>query len=255
MHMHAQFSDLKDASVFITGGASGIGAAVVEGFVAQGAKVTAIDLLDGTQFAQKLGASYGAAPTLVQGDITKTNDLLAAMRAAAEANGPLDVLVNVAANDLRHKAEDTTPAFWDWMMDINLKVYFFACQEAGRQMAGRGGAIVNYSSISYLMGLGGYAAYTAANAGITAMSQSLARDWGAQNIRVNAIAPGWVLTPRQKEKWATQEALAAHMARQCLKIEMLPEHVVEPTLFLASKASRLMTGQCMAVDAGVVVSG
>lgn len=255
MEMYAEFNDLKGASVFVTGGASGIGAAVVEGFVAQGSKVTAIDLLDGSDFAQRLGARYGAPPTLVQGDITKTDVLVGAMQAAAAANGPLDVLVNVAANDLRHKAEDTTPDFWDWMMDINLKVYFFACQEAGRQMAERGGAIVNYSSISYLMGLGGYASYTAANAGITAMSQSLARDWGPKNIRVNAIAPGWVLTPRQKEKWVTAESLAAHMARQCLKIEMLPEHVVEPTLFLASKASRLMTGQCMAVDAGVVVSG
>lgn len=253
--MGTRFTDLENASVFITGGGSGIGAAIVEGFVAQGAKVAAIDLLDGADFAESLSENYGSAPKMIQGDITNTEVLVGAIKTAAEANGPLDVLVNVAANDLRHKAEETTPEFWDWMLDINLKVYFFACQEAHRQMVGRGGAIVNYSSISYMMGLGGYASYTAANAGITGMTRGLARDWGPQNIRVNAIAPGWVLTPRQMEKWATKETLAAHMDRQCLKQHLQAEDMVEPTLFLASTASRMMTGQCMAVDAGVVVSG
>jgi NAD(P)-dependent dehydrogenase (short-subunit alcohol dehydrogenase family) len=115
--------------------------------------------------------------------------------------------------------------------------------------------IVNFSSISYMMGNGGYAAYTSANAGITGLTRSLARDFGPEKIRVNALAPGWVLTDKQLEKWATPEKLAAHLDRQCLKEHLKPRDIVDATLFLASDASRMMTGQLMAVDGGVVVSG
>lgn len=118
-----------------------------------------------------------------------------------------------------------------------------------------GGAIVNFTSISYMMGNSGYPAYTTANSGINGMTRSLAREFGPDRIRVNAIAPGWVLTEKQIEKWATPEGLAAHLERQCLKDHLAPQDIVESTLFLASKASRMISGQALVVDGGVVVSG
>src|SRR5690606_34172814 len=117
------------------------------------------------------------------------------------------------------------------------------------------GTIVNYSSISYMMGAGGFPAYATAKAGITGLTRALARDLGPDNIRVNALMPGWVLTERQRELWVDKESLQAHIDRQCLKLEIPPESMVEPTLFLASAASTVMTGQALVVDAGVVVSG
>jgi 2-dehydro-3-deoxygalactonokinase len=144
---------------------------------------------------------------------------------------------------------------WDWLLNINLKAYFFATQSAAKHMQAKGaGAIINFSSISYMMGNAGYPAYTAANGGITALSRSLARELGPDGIRVNALAPGWVLTQKQLDKWATPEDLAAHLERQCLKTHLEPRDVVDATLFLASDASRMMTGQCMVVACGMVGS-
>lgn len=141
-------------------------------------------------------------------------------------------------------------------MAINLKAYFFAAQAAiaGMKAAG-GGAIVNFSSISYMMGNAGYPAYTSANAAITGLTRSLAREFGPDRIRVNALMPGWVLTQKQMELWAKPEDLAAHMERQCLKEHLAPEDIVGGTLFLASSASRMMTGQALVIDGGVVVTG
>jgi NAD(P)-dependent dehydrogenase (short-subunit alcohol dehydrogenase family) len=172
-----------------------------------------------------------------------------------KVHGDIDVLVNNAANDDRHTLDEVTPEYWDHMQSINLKSYFFACQEAARQMKATGGAIVNFSSISYIMGGAGYTAYTTANGGITAMSRSLARELGPDKIRVNALAPGGVLTPKQLDKWATPDALAGHLSTQCLKEHLAPQDIVDAVLFLSSNTSRMMTGQCMVVDGGVVVTG
>lgn len=255
MNSGAVFPDLKDASVFITGGGSGVGADLTDGFMAQGAKVAFIGRSDASEFVDAMTVKHGRAPLFLQGDITDTDRLRATMQQASDAHGAIRVLINNAANDQRHTLEEITPDFWDWMQAVNLKAYFFAIQEAARQMGDNGGAIVNFSSISYIMGNAGYPAYTTANAGITGMTRSLARELGPRNIRVNALAPGWVLTPKQWEKWVTEEGLAAHIDRQCLKEHLVPEDMIAPTLFLASNASRMMTGQCMAVDGGVVVSG
>ncbi|KUJ81260.1 SDR family NAD(P)-dependent oxidoreductase [Ruegeria profundi] len=251
----ATFHDLNGASVFITGGGSGVGAALTDGFLAQGANVAFIGRSDASGFVAEMRDKHGRAPLFMQADMTDTALLHATMQKASDAHGPLNVLINNAANDQRHSLEETTPEFWDWMIEVNLKAYFFACQEAARQMQGEGGAIVNFSSISYMMGNAGYPIYTTANAGITGMTRSLARELGPKNIRVNALAPGWVLTQKQLDMWATPEDLAAHMNRQCLKEHLTPEDMIAPTLFLASNASRAMTGQCMAVDGGVVVTG
>ncbi|NRB35309.1 MAG: SDR family oxidoreductase [Rhodobacteraceae bacterium] len=256
MQLTASFSDLNGASVFITGGGSGIGAALTEGFLRQGAKVTFIGRSDASEFVEQVTQTTGNAPIFVQGDITDSAALQGAIDLAADRHGPVSVLVNNAANDQRHATTEVTDAFWDWMIAVNLKAYFFACQAVlpGMQTMGQG-RIVNFSSISYMMGNAGYPIYTTANGGITAMTRSLAREFGPDGIGINALAPGWVLTDKQVEKWATPEGLAAHLDRQCLKTHLEPRDVVETTLFLSSQASRMMTGQLIALDGGVVTTG
>lgn len=252
----ASFHDLKDTSVFITGGGSGIGAALTDGFLGQGAQVAFIGRSDASAFVADMQAKHGRAPLFLRGDITDTDRLERALAEAADAHGPVRVLVNNAANDQRHSLRDTTPEFWDRMLAVNLKCYFFACRAIapGMEQAGAG-SIINFSSISYMMGNAGYPAYTAANAGITGLTRSLARELGPHDIRVNAIAPGWVLTQKQLDLWATPEDLAAHLDRQCLKRHLAPADIVDSVLFLASDTSRMMTGQCIVVDGGVVTTG
>lgn len=251
------FPDLDGASVFITGGGSGIGAALTEGFLRQGAKVAFIGRSDYSAFADEMAQATGNTPLFVQGDITDNRSLFAAMDRAADAHGPVTRLVNNAANDDRHALLDVDEAYWRRMIDVNLGAYLFGCQRMVKGCVDNGlaGHIVNYSSISYMMGVGGLAIYTAANAGIVALTHSIARDFGPQGIRANALAPGWVLTQKQLDQWADPESLKAHLARQCIPEHLKPEDMVGPTLFLASEASRFMTGQAMAVDGGVVVSG
>lgn len=252
----ATFPDLHGASVFITGGGSGIGAALTDGFMAQGAKVAFVQRSDATAFVDEMAEKHGAAPLYMPCDITDIARLKACIAQAAEAHGPVTTLVNNAANDKRHTTEEVTEEFWDWSQAINLKAYFFACQAVvdGMRSAG-GGSIINFSSISYMMGNAGYPAYTTANSGINGMTRSLAREFGPDRIRVNALAPGWVLTQKQKDMWVTEEGLAAHLERQCLKDTLDPQDIVGGCLFLASNVSRMMTGQSLVIDGGVVVTG
>jgi NAD(P)-dependent dehydrogenase (short-subunit alcohol dehydrogenase family) len=250
------FPDLDGKSVFITGGGSGIGATLTEAFLRQGARVAFVQRSDASAFVDEIARETGNRPLFLQCDITDIERLRTCMSEAASAHGPITALINNAANDKRHKTEDVTEEFWDWSQAINLKAYFFACQAAvaGMRQAG-GGAIVNFSSISYMMGNSGYPAYTTANGGITAMTRSLAREFGPDAIRVNALMPGWVLTQKQLDLWAKPQDLAAHMDRMCLKQHLAPEDITGGTLFLASDASKMMTGQAMVIDGGVVVTG
>lgn len=252
----AIYPDLKDASVFITGGGAGIGAALTEGFLRQGARVAFVQRSDGAAFAGQMKAETGIRPLFIPCDITDTGALKAAVAAASEAHGPVTVLVNNAANDQRHRTEDVSEDYWDRAIAINLKACFFAAQAVlpGMRAAG-GGAIINMTSISYMMGNAGYPIYTTANSGLNGLTRSLAREFGPDSIRVNALAPGWVMTDKQKEMWVTPDGLAAHLDRQCLKETLAPEDIVGGTLFLASSASRMMTGQVLVIDGGVVVTG
>ncbi|WP_099827728.1 SDR family NAD(P)-dependent oxidoreductase [Oceaniglobus indicus] len=254
--MTARFPDLEGASVFITGGGSGIGAAITDAFLGQGANVAFVQRSDPTAFLNEMEEKHGRRPWHRQCDITDTGALKAAIDAAARTHGAIRVLVNNAANDKRHTTDEVTQDFWDSMIAINLRAYFFAVQAVvpGMREAG-GGSIVNFSSISYMMGHAEMPIYTTANSGINGMTRSHAREFGPDRIRVNAIAPGWVLTERQKREVVVQETLDAHLARQCLKDFMAPEDIGEPVLFLASDASRMMTGQSLVVDAGVVTTG
>jgi NAD(P)-dependent dehydrogenase (short-subunit alcohol dehydrogenase family) len=256
MHHLPTFPDLRGASVFITGGGSGIGAALTEGFLRQGARVAFCQRSDGTAFCDAMQAATGNRPLFIACDITDMAQLQATLATAADAHGPITVLVNNAANDKRHATLDTDESFWDWSIAINLKCYFFAAKAVipGMQAAG-GGSIINFSSISYMMGNAGYPVYTTANSGINGMTRSLAREFGPDRIRVNALAPGWVLTQKQKDLWVTPEGLQAHLDRQCLRDPLEPQDIVGGCLFLASDASRMMTGQALVIDGGVVVTG
>lgn len=256
MQFAATFHDLAGKSVFISGGGSGIGACLTEGFVAQGAKVAFVQRSDASALCDRLEAEYGNRPLFIACDVTDIPALQTAITRAADAHGDIGVLVNGAAWDNRHPLDGFTVEEWDHMQAVNLRHHFFAIQAVapGMRKAG-GGSIVNYSSISYMMGAAGFPAYAAAKAGITGLTRGLARELGPDNIRVNALMPGWVLTERQRELWVDEASLKAHIDRQCLKLEIPPEAMVEPTLFLASAASAVMTGQALVVDAGVVVTG
>lgn len=250
------FPDLRDASVFITGGGSGIGAALTEGFLRQGARVAFVQRSDASGFVEGMERATGNRPLFLPCDITDTGALKAAVSRASEAHGAVSVLVSNAANDERHGTFEVDDAYWDRIMAINLKAYFFAAQAVIPGMQARGGgSIINFSSISYMMGNAGYPVYTTANSGINGLTRSLAREFGRDRIRVNAIAPGWVLTERQKDLWVTPEGLQAHVDRQCLKETLEPQDIVGGCLFLASSASKMMTGQALVIDGGVVVTG
>jgi len=256
MDISASYQDLKGKSVFITGGGSGIGAFLTEGFLAQGAKVGFVQRSDASEFVATMQEKYGVALLAFTCDIADVAALKAVMAQVAEVHGPIQVLVNNAANDKRHSLRETSVEEWDKGQDINLRPHFFAAQAVadGMQAAG-GGSIINISSISYMMGNAGYPGYVAANAGITGLTRGLARELGPEKIRVNALMPGWVLTDKQLQMWATPEGLSAHMERQCLKEHLKPEDIVGATLFLAADASRMMTGQALVVDGGVVTTG
>ena len=256
MSKYVTFHDLKGASVFITGGGAGIGAALSEGFIAQGSKVAFVQRSNACQFVTEMNNKYGSKPLFIQCDITNVDALKEALDEAAFTNGPISVLVNNAANDTRHTLADYTVTDFDKNIAVNLRPHFFTAQTVAAQMRNMGGgSIINFSSVSYMMGNSGYPVYATTKAAITGLTRSLARELGEDNIRVNALMPGWVMTDRQKELWVTPEAVKGHISRQCIKEELSPSDIVEATLFLASKASRMMTGQAMVVDGGVVVTG
>ena len=246
--MTASYPSLNGKAVFLTGGASGIGAAIVRAFHGQGAKVGFVDLdaAQGEALAAELpGAWFRPC------DVTDGAALQARVREAAAALGGLDVLVNNVANDTRAAAVDTTAEAWRAGLAVNLDPAFLAATAAWPLMkqAG-GGAILNLSSINALLGPAQLAAYSAAKGAINALTKSLAREWGPDNIRVNAISPGWVITKRQLDLWLTPEAEAAWMEQVALKRRIQPEDIASLALFLASDDSAMITGQNLVIDGG-----
>jgi NAD(P)-dependent dehydrogenase (short-subunit alcohol dehydrogenase family) len=251
----ARFPDLENASVLITGGGSGIGAALTEGFLRQGARVAFIDIArePSETLCAHLENTVGRAPLFLEADLRDIGALRQAVAKAAAAHGPVTVLVNNAALDDRHAIEDVTPEYWDNNQAINLRPHFFAAQAVVEGMkAARRGAIVNFTSTSYMINQGGMPSYTAAKGGIVGLTKGLAGALGPHGIRVNAIAPGWVVTERQKALWITEEGLQAHIDRQCLREAIAPGDMVGPCLFLASEAARMLTAQTLIVDGGIL---
>lgn len=246
---YATYPSLKDRTVFITGGASGIGAAMVSGFHAQGCKVAFVDLQEdaGRELASRLGERAWFRTC----DVTDLSALQSAIRDAATALGAITVLVNNVANDRRETAAEVTADAWRAGLAVNLDPAFAAATAVYPIMkAAGGGAIVNISSINAHLGPGDLPTYSAAKGAINALTKSLARAWGSDRIRVNALSPGWVVTPRQLELWLTPQAEAEWEKLTALKDRIMPDDIARAALFLAADDSRMMTGQEMVVDAG-----
>jgi NAD(P)-dependent dehydrogenase (short-subunit alcohol dehydrogenase family) len=244
----ATYPSLRDRVVFITGGASGIGASFVEEFHAQDARVAFVDLVDdaGQALSARLPGSW-----FRHCDVTDAEALQAAIRDAGAALGPVTVLINNVANDTRHDAAATTPQQWRKALAVNLDPAFVASVAVYPMMRDAGGgSIVNVSSINALWGPAHMSAYVAAKGAINSLSKGLAREWGGDRIRVNTLSPGWVITPRQLELWLTPEAEAEWSKQVALKDRILPQDIARMAMFLAADDSRMITGQNFIVDAG-----
>ncbi|MCW8125881.1 SDR family NAD(P)-dependent oxidoreductase [Microbulbifer halophilus] len=249
----ASYPDLRDNAIFITGGGSGIGAAFVRAFCRQGARVAfvSLDADKAQRLCSEVEEETGSAPFFQRCDIGDVEHLQSCMETAAQRLGSIRVLINNAARDTRHQLEKFTPREWDESLSTNLRPHFFTAQAAAAGMRELGGgSIINVGSNSALLGLSGYPAYVAAKAGIVGLSKALARELGPDNIRVNALIPGWVMTERQRELWVTEEALRECLDQQCLKSTIGEQDCADSALFLASDASRMITAQSLVVDGG-----
>ena len=251
----ARYPSLRDRAVLVTGGAAGIGAAIVEHFADQGARPGFLDVADDEARAlvARLAPAVRHPPLYAHCDLTDIAALRAAIASLAARTGAFRVLVNNAGNDDRHAFETVTPAYWDERMAVNLRHQFFAAQAVHPAMRDAGGgAIVNLSSTSWTIGEGGYAAYTTAKAGVIGLTRSLARDMGPDNIRVNAILPGWIVTERQAALWLTPEAEREWQQRQTLPRRLVPDDVARVALFAASDDAGAITAHGFVVDGGYV---
>jgi NAD(P)-dependent dehydrogenase (short-subunit alcohol dehydrogenase family) len=247
----AIYPSLKGKRVFISGGGSGIGEGLVEAFVGQGAHVAFCDIaVDASEALVDRLSSADFKPLFHAVDLRDIDAVQAMMARVDEQLGGIDILINNAANDDRHKIEDVTPAYWDERMAVNLRHLFFAAQAVVPAMKrDGGGVIINFGSISWHLALPELALYQTAKAAIEGLTRSLARDLGRDNIRVNTIIPGNVKTPRQ-EKWYTPEGEAEIVAAQCLDGRILPVDVAALAMFLASDDARFCTGHDYFIDAG-----
>lgn len=245
----ARYFDLQGRTALVTGGASGIGEAIVRALVAQGARVGFLDL-DAAAGAA-LAAELGGAVAFVQVDL---RDIDAMQKAIADLRGrlgPITLLVNNAARDDRHTIAEVTPAYWRERMATNIDHQFFAAQAvAGDMKAAGGGSIVCMGSTSYMVSHDSFAAYKTAKSAVVGLMRALARELGPDNIRVNCLLPGWIMTKRQMDLWLTPESEKGLLTQQCLKRKLTPEDMAGPVLFLLSGQAGAMTAQTMIVDGG-----
>ena len=245
----ATYPSLADKAVFITGGASGIGASIVEGFARQKSKVVFIDINeeDGKKLATETNTTFLTC------DLTSVEQIKKTVDSAKSKIGDIQVLVNNAANDTRHAWEDVTEEYWDDRIAINLRHTFFVTQAVAPDMVkAKSGAIINFGSSSWMLAQGNMPAYTASKAGTHGMTRSFARDLGKNNIRVNTIVPGWVMTQRQKDMWLTPESKKDMEEKMCLAGEVMPEDIANMALWLAADDSKMCTAQNFIVDGGWV---
>jgi D-xylose 1-dehydrogenase len=250
-NLWSQYPSLKDRVVFITGGASGIGADMVRVFVEQGAKVGFLDR--NVELASRLVEELNGNCLFAETDLCDIVSLKQSISDLQSKLGPAFVLVNNAANDDRHSWDSVTPEYWDERMSTNLRHQFFAIQAVAPGMIERGeGSIINLGSNSWWEAGGGFPVYATAKAAIHGLTRTMARDLGHHGIRVNTVVPGWIMTERQKELWVTDEALAAHLKRQCLHTPIDPIYIARMVLFLASDDARMCTASNFMVDAGSI---
>lgn len=251
----AVYSSLKGRVVLVTGGASGIGEAIVEAFVLQGSRVLFLDIQDeaANSLVQQLRRPDTLSPEYFHCDLTNTSELQSVMETILSAHPAIDVLVNNAGNDKRHKIEEVTSDFWDWCMQINLKHQFFMAQAVlpGMRRAKRG-SIINMSSIGWVIPSTGIPVYVTAKAAIVGMTRTLAHEVGIDGVRVNCVMPGAISTEKQRRLWFTEEYRKEILNRQAIKRDIQPEDVAKLVLFLASDESLAITNQSFVIDAGWV---
>ena len=249
----ASYPSLKGRPVFVSGGGSGIGASIVEHFAEQGAKVAFVDIDEAASkaLAKKITGAGHPEPAFAKCDVRDTAAYQKTIAAMAKQLGDFTVLVNNAARDDRHGIEEVTEAFWDERMNVNLRHQYFAIQSVvpGMKKAG-GGSIINFSSVSYHAMAPKLSVYEGAKAAVVGMTRGLARDLGADKIRLNIITPGWIMTQRQIDLWLTPDAEVDLMKVQCLKEKLYPPDIARMVLWLASDDSRLVTAQNFVVDGG-----
>ncbi|RWO76358.1 MAG: SDR family oxidoreductase [Mesorhizobium sp.] len=251
----ATYPSLTDRVVLISGGASGIGADMVRAFVANGARVCFLDVQDGPAEAlvRELSGAGRRTPLYLHCDVTDVDALQASVEDVRAKLGPVAVLVNNAADDQRHPVDAVTSEYWDRSFDVNLRHHFFAAQAVHPHMKELGfGSIINFSSIAWRFGADQMVAYATAKGAVVALTRALARSFGSDNIRVNAVEPGAVITERQRQLWfKTQDAIDQTVQRQLIRRVLLGEEIARTVLFLAADDSRMITKQSIAVDAGL----
>jgi NAD(P)-dependent dehydrogenase (short-subunit alcohol dehydrogenase family) len=251
----ARYASLEGRVVLVSGGATGIGESIVSHFARQGARVAFLDVQDeaGLKLAEGLAAEGCPKPLYLHCDLVDLDALKGAVDRVLAECGTVDVLVNNAANDQRHAVEEVTPAMWDQLMAINLRAQFFLMQAVAPGMrAARRGSIVNLSSIAWIIPNTNMPVYVAAKAAIVGLTRTMAHELGGDNIRVNAVLPGAIVTERQKRLWYTPELEAMIMDRQALKRSLVPEDVARLILFLAADDSSAITNQSYMIDGGWV---
>ena len=253
MNQMAQYGSLQGKRVFVTGGGTGIGEAIVSAFAAQGAIVAFVDIAReaSEQLVARLQDKGGAAPVFRHCDITDIPALQRTMAELAEQLGDFDVLVNNAANDQRHDIAEVSLDYWNERIAINQRPMFFTCQAVlpGMKKKG-GGSIINFSSMSWHAKGAGYPVYATTKAAVIGLTRSLARDLGPFGIRVNTVTPGWVMTQRQIDLWVNDAAEEEIKKAQCLPGKLMPDDIAAMVLFLAADDSRMCTAQDFVVDAG-----
>ncbi|MCH9780664.1 MAG: SDR family oxidoreductase [Alphaproteobacteria bacterium] len=242
------FSDLEGQTVLITGGGSGIGASLVLGFLRQGCCVHVVDLN-----SAPLLALAGPEPhdrlRIWHEDVTSKGVFERILEEGCD--NKVDVLVNNVANDLRHSIEELPVEEWPSLIEVNLMAGLYATRAIATGMCQRNhGAIVNIGSNSAMMGMEGLPLYVACKGAVHAVTKSLARTYGHYDVRVNGLVPGWVFTDKQQRLWATPEDVDRCLSEQALKRRLIPEDMISPVLFLASQASRSITGTLLVADGG-----
>lgn len=253
--LNTTYPSLYHKHIFITGGASGIGAALVEAFLAQNCRVFFVDVDDRaahTLIQRLQGEGIEGELKLIYDhcDLREVSSINTSVERAVQRFGAIHTLINNAAYDERHRLGEVTAEYWDQCQNINLRPHFFTAQAALKSMTQGGGSIINMSSNSFMLKVEGMPGYLTAKAGIIGLTRALAREVGADRVRVNAILPGWVMTERQRDLWLTPEAESKLLETQCLKQTIQPEDVAKLALFLSSDDSAMITAQSLIIDGG-----
>ena len=252
--MKVTYSDLKNKKVFITGGSSGIGASIVEHFCEQKSEVFFVDIniKDSNKLINKLKKKKFRLPKFIECDLLDVEKLQNVIRNIITAKGPINVLVNNAANDQRHKTEEVDEKYWENRIGVNLKHCFFAAQAVVEGMKRlKNGSIVNLGSVSWMLGEGDKVIYETAKSAVVGLTRSFAQEFGTFNIRCNSVVPGSIATERQIKHWLTPKYKKLILEKQALKRQLKPEDVARLVLFLASDQSSGCTKQDFIVDAGI----